>query len=51
MRPAMDRVNEDLLAEELDFTPLEEELDGDEAETTAELEQLLHTVQAARFTA
>jgi len=37
------------LDHELDFMPLEEELEDQAADTAAELEQLLHCVQGARF--
>ena len=42
--------DDELTLEELDFVPLGEELEEDEAaDTAAELERLLHFVHAARF--
>jgi hypothetical protein len=45
MRPQDDG----LMLEEPDFAPAGDELGDDAAETAAELERLLHCVQAARF--
>lgn len=40
---------DDLEAEELDFVPIEEELENDEAGTATEMALLLDRVHAARF--
>lgn len=45
----MDPRDQDLMLEELDFVPLEEELENDELDAAAEMAQLLERVQAARF--
>jgi hypothetical protein len=41
--------DEDLDLEEPDFVPVEEELEDPAADAAAELERLLHCIQAARF--
>lgn len=45
----MDPRDEDLMLEELDFVPLEEELENDEVDAAAEMALLLDRVQAARL--